>query len=77
MQLSLRGSHRLREDLKSESQERGIIMESNLFKRTVEFKGQDAVDAARIIERNMENKVFIHKLLISAMSLERVYVLKK
>lgn len=52
-------------------------MESNLFKRTVEFKGQDAVDAARIIERNMENKVFIHKLLISAMSLERVYVLKK
>ena len=67
----------MRKGLKSKSQERGIIMESNLFKRTVEFKGQDAADAARIIERNMENKVFIHKLLISAMSLERVYVLKK
>ena len=67
----------MREDLKSESQERGIIMESNLFKRTVEFKGQDAVDAARIIERNMENNVFIHKLLISAMSLERVNDHKK
>ena len=52
-------------------------MNKEAIERTITFKGQGAADAARIIERNMENKVFIHKLLISAMSLERVYVLKK
>ena len=56
---------------------KGSQMNKEAIERTITFKGQEAVDAARIIERNMENKVFIHKLLISAMSLERVYILKK
>ena len=54
----------------------GIIMESNLFKRTVEFKGQEAVDVARIIERNMDNKIFIHKLFVRAQMLEKLYPAK-
>lgn len=52
-------------------------MNKQAIERTITFKGQEAADAARIIERNMKNKVFIHKLLIFAMSLERVYILKK
>lgn len=51
-------------------------MESNLFKRTVEFKGQEAVDVARIIERNMDNKIFIHKLFVRAQMLEKLYPAK-
>ena len=41
-------------------------MNKDAIERTITFKGQEAADAARIIERNMENKV-----------LERVYALKK
>lgn len=51
-------------------------MESNLFKRTVEFKGQEAADLSYVIKRNMENPVFIHKLLVRARLVERLYVLE-
>lgn len=51
-------------------------MESNLFKRTVEFKGQEAADLSYVIKRNMENPVFTHKLLVSARLIERLYVLE-
>lgn len=52
-------------------------MNKEAIEYTITFKGQEAADAARIIERNMENKVFVHKLLICALSLEKVYTLKK
>jgi len=52
-------------------------MEKNQIKRTVEFKGQEAADLSYVIERNMENPVFIHKLLVRAQSIEILYPVRK
>lgn len=51
-------------------------MNEKSIKHTVEFTRQEAADLSYVIKRNMENPVFIHKLLVSARLIERLYVLE-
>lgn len=48
-------------------------MNKEAIECTITFKGQEAVDAASVIQRNMDNHTFIHKLLICVLSLEKLY----
>lgn len=51
-------------------------MNKEAIERTITFKGQEAADVSRIIERNMDNKIFIHKLFVRAQMLEKLYPAK-
>ena len=44
---------------------------------TATFDGQEAADLARIIERNMAHRTFIHRLLVCALSLEKLLAPQK